>query len=160
VLGVLVVPAVVAGLFLTRPGTRPRPASVSAEGPTVQAAAVLREWDAARAEAWAAGSVRSLRRLYVDGAGARDVRLLRDYLRRGLSVHGLRVQVLALDVLRHRPGEWRLRVTDRLAAGAVVTAGHGSGTRRPLPRDQATTREVVLVRDAGAWRVAEVVPLE
>jgi hypothetical protein len=101
--------------------------------------------------------VRSLRRLYADGAGARDVGLLRDYLHRGLTLDELRVQVLALDVLRHRPGEWRLRVTDRVVAGVVTGP---DGARRPLPRDQATTRDVVLVRDGAGWRVAEVVPLE
>jgi hypothetical protein len=123
----------------------------------VEAASVLNAWDTARAEAWAAGSVPALRRLYADGAGERDVRLLRDYRRRGLAVHGLRVQVLALDVLRHRPGEWRLRVTDRVVAGVAVDH---DGARRPLPRDQATTREVRLVRADAGWQVAEVVLAE
>lgn len=156
-LGVVVVLAVVGGLLLARPAPPPRPAAVVVEGPTVEAAAVLRAWDEARAQAWAEGSAPELRRLYADGAGDRDVGLLRRYLARGLTVHGLRVQVLALDVLRHRPGEWRLRVTDRVASGAVVDR---SGVRRPLPRDGATTREVRIVRGAGVWRVAEVVPLE
>jgi hypothetical protein len=160
VLVVAVLLAVLVGLLVARPTPAPRPTVVTASAPTgeaVEAAAVLREWDAARAAAWAAGSVPALRRLYVGGAGERDVGLLRDYRRRGLAVDGLRMQVLALDVLRHRPGEWRLRVTDRVAAGVVTTR---DGRRRPLPRDQATTREVVLVRGDPGWQASEVVPLE
>jgi hypothetical protein len=123
-----------------------------ASGPVVRAAAVLRAWDRARADAWAAGSVGALQRLYVDGAGASDVRMLGAYLERGLRVRDLRVQVLALEVLQRRPGEWRLRVTDRLASGVAV----GAGGRRPLPRDRATTRLIRLVRGGGQWRVAAV----
>ena len=172
-LAVAVLLAGVAGLLVQRSVAAPRPASppaaVPVSAPTgdaveageaveaVEAAAVLRKWDAARAAAWAAGSVSALRRLYVGGAGERDVGLLRDYRRQGLVVDGLRMQVLRLDVLRHRPGEWRLRVTDRVAGGVVADR---DGHRRPLPRDQATTREVVLVRGATGWRVSEVVPLE
>jgi hypothetical protein len=160
VLALVAVVAVLAagvGPRLPSPGRPSHGAAVTPDEPTVEAAAVLRGWDAARAEAWAAGSVRSLRRLYADGAGERDVGLLRDYLRRGLTLDELRVQVLALDVLRHGPGEWRLRVTDRVVAGVVTGR---DGARRPLPRDQATTRDVVLVRHGAGWRVAEVVPLE
>ena len=166
-LAVAVLLAGVAGLLVHRSVAAPQPAShpaaVPVSAPTgdaveaVEAAAVLRKWDAARAAAWAAGSVSALRRLYVGGAGERDVGLLRDYRRQGLVVDGLRMQVLRLDVLRHRPGEWRLRVTDRVAGGVVADR---DGHRRPLPRDQATTREVVLVRGATGWRVSEVVPLE
>ena len=166
-LAVAVLLAGVAGLLVQRSVAAPHPASppaaVPVSAPTgdaveaVEAAAVLRKWDAARAAAWAAGSVSALRRLYVGGAGERDVGLLRDYRRQGLVVDGLRMQVLRLDVLRHRPGEWRLRVTDRVAGGVVADR---NGHRRPLPRDQATTREVVLVRGAAGWRVSEVVPLE
>jgi hypothetical protein len=121
-------------------------------GPVVRAAAVLRAWDRARADAWAAGSVGALRRLYVDGAGASDVRMLAAYLDRGLRVRDLRVQVLALEVLERRPGEWRLRVTDRLASGVAV----GAGGRQPLPRDRATTRLIRLERGGGRWRVVAV----
>jgi hypothetical protein len=164
VLAVAVLLAGVVGLLVQRsvapPRPAPRPTAVPVSAPAgeaMEAAAVLRAWDAARAKAWADGSVPALRRLYVGGAGERDVGLLRDYRRRGLTVDGLRMQVLGLDVLRHRPGEWRLRVTDRVAAGVVTDR---DGRRRPLPRDQATTREVVLVRGDGGWRVSEVVLLE
>jgi hypothetical protein len=114
---------------------------------------VLRTWDRARAAAYATGSVRSLRALYLAGAGEADVRMLRSYLRRGYRVEGLRMQLLAVDVLRHRPGAWSLRVTDRVAAAAAV----GYGERVALPRDRASTRTIELRRDrSGAWRVARV----
>jgi hypothetical protein len=120
---------------------------------TQQAVRVLRGWDRARAAAYAAGSVRSLRALYDDGAGEADVHLLRSYLRRGYRVEHLRMQLLAVHVLRHRPGLWDLRVTDRLAAAVAV----GYGERLDLPRDRASTRTVVLRRDrSGEWRVARV----
>ena len=122
--------------------------------PVAQALSVLHRWDAARAEAWSSGSVPALRRLYVDGAGASDVRLLRDYTDRGLRVEDLRMQVLALDVLRRGPGEWHLRVTDRVARAVLV----GPAGRSLLPRDEATTRTVRLVRHAGRWCAAAVRP--
>ena len=114
---------------------------------------VLRGWDEARAAAYASGSPGSLRELYVGGAGVSDVRLLRSYLRRGYRVVGLRTQLLEVRALAHRPGRWRLRVTDRLAGGAAV----GDGRRLDLPRDRASTRTVRLERGRdGRWRVASV----
>jgi hypothetical protein len=147
----------------TRPAegaTRPaegatRPAAVAARpaGVTRPAVEVLRGWDEARAAAYASGSVRALRELYVGAAGAGDVRLLRSYLRRGYRVEGMRMQLLAVEVLGHGPGTWRLRVTDRLAGGVAV----GNGERLTLPRDRASTRTVRLVRDgSGRWQVASV----
>ena len=133
--------------------TQPSPvAATPASGPVVRAAAVLRAWDRARAGAWAHGSVGALRRLYVGGAGASDVRLLESYVERGLHVRDLRVQVLAIDVLDRRPGEWRLLVTDRLAGGTAV----GPSVRKPLPRDRASTRTLRLLRHQGTWRMAAV----
>ncbi|NUR06996.1 MAG: hypothetical protein HOQ45_08305, partial [Nocardioidaceae bacterium] len=115
-----------------------------------------RAWDERRAAAWAQGSEAGLRSLYVAGsrAGAADVRLLRGYLARGYVVRGLRTQLLELLVLDRSSSRWRLRVTDRLAAAVAV---HGS-TRLPLPRDGPSTRDVVLVRAEGSWRVASVTP--
>jgi len=114
---------------------------------------VLRAWDERRARAWAEGNAVRLRGLYVDRAGAADVRLLRRYVARGLRVEDLTTQLLAVQVLGRGPGRWRLRVTDRLA-GVVVVGAHG---RFRLPRDSADTRVVRLVRGAdGTWRVAQV----
>lgn len=125
-------------------------------GPVARAASVLRAWDGRRARAWAEGDISALRELYVDRAGVADVRLLRRYADRGLRVEGLTTQLLAVEVLGQGPGRWRLRVTDRVAAGVAV----GARGRLRLPRDQADTRLIVLVRGAdGTWRVAEVRPV-
>ncbi|MGN6575283.1 MAG: hypothetical protein ACTHKG_06325 [Nocardioides sp.] len=134
-------------------GVTARAADESAASTTQRAVRVLRGWDRARAAAYTAGSVRSLRELYVAGAGEADVRLLRSYVRRGYRVEDLRMQLLSVRVLQHRPDLWALRVTDRLAGATAV----GYGERVDLPRDRASTRTVLLRRDpAGAWRVARV----
>lgn len=129
------------------------PQAVSAAARTGPAA-VLAEWDARRARAWARGDPRALRDLYVtgSGAGAADVRLLRRYARRGLRVTGLQTQVLDLRVTTQRPDRLDLLVTDRLVGGVAV----GSGTEVPLPRDLPSRRRVVLVRVDGEWLVSRV----
>jgi len=139
------------------PVHRPRPevAAATTSPRTAPASAVLGAWDRARARAFAAGDVAALRSLYVDGseAGTSDVRLLRDYLRRGLRVEGMRMQLLEVEVLDRSPDRLRARVTDRLAEAVVV----GPGLRRRLPRDRASTRVVELRRGSGErWRVLEV----
>jgi hypothetical protein len=118
------------------------------------AAALLREWDAGRASAWAAGDLTALRALYLPGsaAGRHDRAMLRGYLRRGLSVQGMSTQVLSLRVARHTPDRIVLVVTDRLVGATAV----GGGQRVALPRDDPTTRRVTLRRSGGAWRVDEV----
>jgi hypothetical protein len=117
---------------------------------------VLRAWDGARSRAFAHGDLAALRKLYAPGstAGTSDVRLLRAYLDRGLHVEGMRMQLLALEVLRRTHTRLRLLVTDRLAGAVAV----GEGTRTALPSDRASTRVVVLRRteDGGEWRVASV----
>ncbi len=120
---------------------------------TAAALEVLRDWDSRRADAYAGGSLETLRDLYVPGstAGAADLRLLRLYRSRGLRVAGLRMQLLAVAVTARRPDRWTLRVTDRLAGGVAV---HGS-QRAPLPRDTTGTEVVTLVRGGdGRWRLA------
>jgi len=99
--------------------------------------------------------VAALRALYVDGsaAGTTDARMLRAFTRRGLTVQGMRMQLLAVEVLAHSATWWRLRVTDRLHGAVAVGA---SGSRMPLPRDEASTRTVTLRLRHGAWHVAAV----
>lgn len=128
---------------------------MAAPAASFPASDVLRRWDRARGRAFAEGDVDALRSLYVQGsaAGTSDVRLLRAYLRRGLTVTGMRMQVLTLEVLHEEPTRLRLLVTDRLTGAVAV----GPGTRVRLPEDQASTRVIELRRTAsGAWRVAGV----
>ena len=114
----------------------------------------LHAWDDRRSMAWAAGEPRELQSLYVPGspAGYADVTMLRTWHRRGLRVEGMQMQLLDLEVRRASATRLDLVVTDRLTGAVAV----GPGVRLPLPRDGATTRRVVLVREAGAWRVAQV----
>ena len=131
----------------------PAPAPVGAR-PAVAAAAILRDWDHQRARAWAAGQPRALRSLYTDGsvAGLADEAMLRAWLQRGLRVQGLRMQVLSVRVRSRTADRIVLVVTDRLAGGVAA----GRGVRVRLPRDEPSTRTVVLRRVAGEWRVAAV----
>lgn len=113
---------------------------------------MLAAWDARRAAAWAESDPVALASLYVDGAGAgaADVRLLRDYLRRGLRVEGLTTQVLALRVVGRSADRLELVVTDRVVGAQAV----GAGAPVALPVGRPSTRRVVLVRDDGSWVVA------
>jgi hypothetical protein len=120
------------------------------------AIAVLRDWDRRRAAAWADGAARSLRGLYTprSPAGAADVALLRSYADRGLVVHGLRMQLLAVRLIVDRPARLELEVTDRVVgATAVRVSDARAGV---LPADAATTRVLVLRRVDGRWLMARV----
>jgi hypothetical protein len=166
---VATVAAVVAGVVAGReavevaPGSTPvsdvGPASVApadgrGERRTRMAARVLRGWDTRRARAWARGDVAGLRALYAPGAraGRRDAAMLRAWQRRGLRVHGMRMQVLDLRVCSRGPGRLVLAVTDRLARAVAV----GGGRAVRLPRDAASARTLVLDQQRGVWRVAAV----
>lgn len=125
-------------------------------GPSL-ASDVLRDWDRARAAAYAHGDVAALRRLYLgrSAAGRADARLLRRYLARGLRVEGMRTQLLELCVLDHGPRRLRLRVVERLVGAEAVH--RRTGLRQPLPHAAADERVVELRRTPdGAWRVAGV----
>lgn len=145
---------------VVRVGERPAPArppraeprSVVAVDPAID---VLHGWDAQRSDAFAAGSVRALRDLYVPGsaAGRRDVQVLAAYRARGYAVRGLRMQLLAVRVRDRATNRWRIEVTDRLSGGVAVRARE----RVPLPRDAASTRVLTLVRGSDErWRVVSV----
>ena len=159
----LVVGLVRAGDPPTRVTGETRTRAVSTDLPDdlpvdLPAAERLRAWDAQRSAAYAVGSVRMLRDLYVTGsrAGSADLRLLRAWTQRGLRVEGLRTQVFGLRVVSQRPDRLVVRVTDRLVAGEAV----GASARTPLPRDQADTRVLTLRRGSdGAWRMAAVRPV-
>lgn len=131
--------------------SHPRSADVDAAGLDV-----LRAWDRRRAAAWSRGDPAALGDLYAAGsvAGRRDAAMLRAWTARGLRVRGMRMQLLALDVVLRRPGRLVLGVTDRLARAYAV----GPGVRYELPRDAPSSRTVELVRVAGEWRVSAVRP--
>lgn len=140
-------------------GTTPAAAAVVAPGArqvdvvrAVGSLAVLRDWDRARAEAWAAGDVRALRRLYVPGssAGERDAAMLRRWTDRGLRVRGMTMQVLSVELRRRTERTLVLVVTDRLARAEAV----GRSGRIRLPRDGASTRRLVFRDRGGRWRLA------
>lgn len=147
-----VVPAVV-------PAVEPavvRAARLAALPAALPAAEVLRDWDRRRAAAYARGSVRALRSLYVPGsrAGTADVAMLREYRAHGLRVTGMRMQLLRVEVLGRTTHRWVLRVTDRLHGAVAV----GETVSAVLPRDRASTRTITFRRSErdGRWRVAAV----
>lgn len=164
---VVTVIAVVAGLAL-HAGT-PAPSGTTAAGPravvapaagrvgvarAVGSLAVLRDWDRARARAWADGDVAALRALYVRGsaAGARDAAMLRAWLRRGLRVDDMTMQVLAVELRRRTDRRIVVVVTDRLAGAVGVRPG--TGEMVALPRDGPSTRRLVFARVGQRWLLA------
>jgi hypothetical protein len=151
--------ATIVGQFLRSEPDPAAPAAAPASAPVTDEAAgpagVLAAWDARRARAWAAGDPSALRHLYAAGsrAGAADVGLLRRYIARGLTVRGLRTQVLALEVVARTDSRLELVVTDRTVGGRAVGA-HGRSVA--LPAGHASRRRVVLVRRRARWLVREV----
>lgn len=125
-------------------------ASVAGESP----AGVLRAWDRRRADAWASGDAAALARLYADGAraGRRDVAMLRRWNDRGLRVHGMRRQVLEVDVRRATDRRVVVHVTDRLTGAVAVRVD--DGRRWELPADRAETRRLVFRRTTSGWVLA------
>ncbi|QIG43605.1 hypothetical protein G5V58_13305 [Nocardioides anomalus] len=119
--------------------------------------AVLRAWDAARADAWARGDPALLRPLYTPGsaAGRRDRAMLRAWADRGLVVRDLATRLLAVRTLQRSADRWTLQVTDRVTGAAAARDGTALG---PLPRDGPTTRTVHLRLLDGRWRVSAVRP--
>ena len=115
---------------------------------------VLHDWDARREAALVASDPGQLRRLYTPGssAGRADVRLLRAYALRGFVVRRLETQVFAVRALRTTPRRITLRVFDRVAGGAVSSAG----TRRRLASTGPAPRDVTFQRRGGGWVVSEV----
>ena len=79
--------------------------------------------------------------------------MLASYVDRGLTVRGLRTQVLALEVAGRLADVVEVRVTDRVS-GAEAVDGE---TVIPLPDDRPSTRRVLLRRVAGEWLVARTI---
>lgn len=157
-------PAAAARPSGTGTGFDPGSASDGPSRPEARAAAVLRAWDAHRAQAWAAGDARGLRDLYVPGsvAGRADVAMLARWRRRGLAVEGLTTQLLAVHVVSAGPRRLVLRVRDRVTGARVAPAGPtstGPGPATPLAAGAEATWEVALRHLGGRWRVASVRPV-
>jgi len=138
----------------SQPAARSAGATAAAVDRTelVDALAVLREWDAQRARAWARSDAGALRALYVRGspAGQADVRLLRAYRQQGLVVRRLVTQVFAVRVLGSTPSSLRVSVFDRVAGGEVIEHGDVA----PLRSSRPVTRTVTFRLDTGTWRVS------
>lgn len=119
-------------------------------------AAVLDRLDASRAAAFAAGSPSALEEVYVPGSPAnrRDESALRRLARSGLRVDGLRLDTVALRVLRESATTVRLQVTDVLAAHRLVDRD-GAVVQERAGRGEATWT-VTLSRVDGRWRVYDV----
>ncbi|WP_344734657.1 hypothetical protein [Nocardioides fonticola] len=156
-----------AGTACGSPAAEDPSAPPAPERPEVAAARAFAEWDAARAEAWAADDPHALAALYRGAAARGDLEALARWHARGLRVTGLRTQVLALEVLDSNAGRYRLRLRARIADTARVVGlsvdGGGGGDDEgggdagtPLPHDTARTRVVVLARVDGAWRVERI----
>jgi hypothetical protein len=142
-----------AGCAADETGAAGPPAS---DGVEAAALLALRQWDEARARAWASADTAALRSLYTRGsaAGERDASMLLRWRGRGLRVEDMQTQVLAVTLVAQARDRLVLVVTDRLARAVAV----GGGERAVLPGDGATTRRVTLVRVKGRWRMASVVP--
>jgi hypothetical protein len=147
----------------TQPATQPmsqsatRAATLRApvDRALLRAVDVLGSWDRSRAAAYSSGDVAALRRLYVRGApaGRNDVRVLREYVARGLVVRDLALQRSEVEVLAASDGRLRVELVERLA-GAAVVATDGEVA---LPADRPERRVVTLVRGERRWQVAAVV---
>jgi hypothetical protein len=116
---------------------------------------LLRGLDRARARAFATGEVSALAAVYQSGSAVlhRDRAVLRAYVARGLTVHGVDFDLLDVRIRRSEPGVVVLRVVDRLRP---ATARGGGGARLPLPRDGPTAHRMTLTRHDGGWRIAAV----
>lgn len=121
---------------------------------------VLRDWDRARAEAWADGDPEALAELYTprSRAGREDVRRLKAWTERGWTVHGVAPQLIDVRAEQSTPDELVVLVVDRL----VAATAHQDGERIRIPDGAERTRRLTLRRggaggDGGRWRVATVV---
>ncbi len=121
---------------------------------------MLTRWDRARAAAYARDDRAALAALYPrrSAVGRADLALFDRYRAAGVRVRGLRMQLLAVEVLVARDDRLRVLVTDRVHGARAV--GADGGVRR-LPADEPSTRLVGLRRDPGAptgWVVSAVRP--
>lgn len=129
-------------------------ASAAEPSVTGRALAALREWDSARAHAWAHSDPRALARLYTPTSrtGRHDVADLLRWAGRGLRVVGLHQQIGSVRLTRTSSRILVVVVTDRTVDGVAV----GGGRRTAVPASAWATHRVVLERVGPRWCVREV----
>lgn len=115
---------------------------------------ILGGLDVARAQALADVNVTALHRVYATrAAAAHDRRMLERYAAEGYRIVGAGMIRGACQVVGREPDRVELAVTERLASAWAVDS---MGESRRLPTDGFTERRIVLVSEAGRWRIASV----
>jgi hypothetical protein len=116
---------------------------------------VLNRLDKRRATAFARGEPHLLTTVYAARSTALDAdrATLAAYRSEGLQLAGLRMRVLALQVLRAGPQRVVLHVVDRLDPVSAVDA---EGRLADLPTDRPSARRIVLRQHDSGWRIAAV----
>jgi hypothetical protein len=129
-------------------------ATMQARPPGPDWSAILDRLDRRRETAYASEDPSLLGVVYVSGSPVlrHDLAMLRAYAERGVRLTGVRLRALDVRLLGRAGPYVRLRVVDRLER---PTAHAADGAVR-LPRDQATSRVIVLRDVAGGWRIAAV----
>jgi hypothetical protein len=129
-------------------------ATMRARPPGPDWAAILDRLDRRRELAYASEDPSLLGAVYVSGSPVlrRDLAMLLAYAERGVRLTGVRLRALDVRLLGHAGRYVRLHVVDRLERPTA----HGAGGAVRLPRDQATSRVIVLRDGAGGWRIAAV----
>ncbi len=116
---------------------------------------MLRVLDRRRARAFAKGEPRLLGGVYLEGSPARaaDTETIEAYADRGLRITGLRMRILSLTGTSRGLGDIRLVVVDRIARAAALDRRH---RRVLLPRDRATSHQLIVEHTARGWRIASI----
>jgi len=135
---------------VSQPGSAPGQLAA----PASHWAGVLTRLDRRRALAYVSADPRSLRSVYAPASTVlrRDRAMLRAYSERGISLSGVRLDLLAVHLI-DRGSRWvRLRVVDRLRRPTA----HAPRATMLLPQDQPTRWLIGLRRNADGWRIANV----
>lgn len=119
---------------------------------------VLRSWDSRRSQAYAAGDVAALRRLYTTGSplAEQDAAVLRRYRERGLQVARLRQQVISVEVHGAGARLVTMTVVERLARTPVRSSepARRGAAQWELPASGFQRRLLRFERAGGAWRLS------
>jgi len=118
-------------------------------------AAVLDGFDQVRSRAFEEGRADALEAVYPEGSELleQDKELLASYVRRGVDIERMRMELLESEVVSATPVHVTLRVTDQLMQATIRLS---DGTARDLPRDQPTRRNIELSLTPEGWRISRV----